>query len=97
MSVTAAPQRTAAPHDTSTPSLPRAARCGFDELAPKPHTIAEMIIASTLRMSPTVITAPTITRSCSIPGSPVQLGSMSITIRSLCRLMSTRGGVPTLP
>lgn len=52
MSVTDAPQMIAAAQDTSTPSLPRAARCGVDAFDPRPHTIAEMINASTPRMSP---------------------------------------------
>ena len=33
----------AAPQETSTPSLPREARWGLDELAPNPHTIADTI------------------------------------------------------
>src|SRR5690625_4983892 len=47
ISVTDAPQITAAPQETRTPTLPRPARCGLEELAPKPHTIAEMISART--------------------------------------------------
>ena len=34
MSVTLAPQITAAPQETRTPIFPREARCGFDEFAP---------------------------------------------------------------
>src|SRR6478752_6373368 len=79
-SVTAAPQMMAAPHETRTPSFPREARCGLEEFAPKPHTIAATISARTLRMRPTVMTAPTIVRNCSMPGSPVPLGVMSITV-----------------
>lgn len=79
MSVTDAPQMIAAPHDTSTPTFPREARWGLDEFAPNPpHTIAEMINARTERMRPTVMTAPTMMRNCSIPGSPVPFGSISI-------------------
>ena len=55
-----APQTIAAPSATRTPSLPRPARCGFEELAPSAHTIADMISASTASTSPTVIDAPTI-------------------------------------
>ena len=58
-SVTDAPQTTAAPRATRTPSFPRPARCGLDELAPRAHTIAEMMRASTASTSPTVIEAPT--------------------------------------
>ena len=36
MRVTDAPQMTAAPHEISTPALPRLARCGLDEFAPQP-------------------------------------------------------------
>ena len=43
ISVTAAPQMIAAAQETSTPSLPRDARCGLEEFAPKPQTIAETI------------------------------------------------------
>ena len=50
MSVTDAPQITAAPQETSTPIFPREARCGLLLLAPKPHTIAETINARTLRI-----------------------------------------------
>ena len=78
--VTDAPQMTAAPHEMSTPSLPRPARCGFDEFDPNPHTIAEMISASTERMSPTVMTAPTMVRNCAIPGRPESFGVMSMSI-----------------
>lgn len=35
-----------------------------------------MINASTDRISPIVITAPTIVRSCEIPGSPLSFGGM---------------------
>src|SRR3954469_386470 len=73
---TEAPQMTAAPRPTRTPSLPRPARCGLEEFAPRAHTIAEMIRASTARISPTVIDAPTIERSCPMPGRPSELGSM---------------------
>src|SRR5690625_2669508 len=83
MSVTDAPQITAAPQEMRTPILPRPARCGFEELEPKPHTIAETISASTDRMRPTVITAPTMSRSWSMPGRPELLGSMSITAELL--------------
>ena len=38
MSVTDAPQITAAPQETSTPIFPREARCGLDELAPVSYT-----------------------------------------------------------
>lgn len=58
ISVTAARQMIAAPHETRTSTLPRPARCGLEEFAPKPHTIAEMISASTDRISLIVITAP---------------------------------------
>src|SRR5699024_4321080 len=40
---------------------------------------AETISARTDRIRPTVMTAPTMVRSCSIPGKPLELGSMSIT------------------
>ena len=63
MSVTLAPQITAAPQETRTPIFPREARCGLEEFAPKPHTIADTISASTDRMRPLVITAPTMVRS----------------------------------
>src|SRR5699024_425997 len=80
ISVTDAPQITAAPQETRTPTLPRPARCGLEELAPKPHTIAEMINARTDRMRPMVITAPTIVRSWAMPGRPSLLGSMLMSI-----------------
>ena len=73
----------AAPHETRTPTLPRPARCGLDEFAPKPHTIAEMISASTDRIRPIVITASTMLRSCAIPGSPSSFGVMSTSIGSI--------------
>src|SRR5690625_603701 len=41
--------------------------------------IAETISARTDRSRPTVMTAPTMVRSCSIPGKPLELGAMSIT------------------
>src|SRR5690625_2477964 len=81
--VTLAPQITAAPQEMRTPILPRPERCGLELLEPKPHTIAETIRASTDRMRPTVITAPTMSRSCSMPGRPELLGSMSITAELL--------------
>ena len=80
MSVTLAPQITAAPQETRTPIFPREARCGLEEFAPKPHTIAETISASTLRIRPMVITAPTMVRSWLIPGRPLVLGSMLMSI-----------------
>ena len=80
MSVTLAPQITAAPQETRTPIFPREARCGLEEFAPKPHTIADTINASTDRMRPMVITAPTMVRSWLIPGNPLVLGSMSMSI-----------------
>src|SRR5690606_32086492 len=43
------------------------------------HTTADTISARTLRIRPMVMTAPTMILSCSMPGSPVPLGSMSIT------------------
>lgn len=66
---TLAPQITAAPQDTRTPTLPREARCGLLELAPKPHTIALMINARTDRMRPTVMMAPTMVRSWEMPSA----------------------------
>jgi hypothetical protein len=80
MSVTDAPQITAAPQETRTPIFPREARCGLLEFAPKPHTIAETISARTERIRPMVITAPTMVRSWLIPGSPLVLGSMLMSI-----------------
>src|SRR5690625_1703094 len=47
--------------------------------------IAETISARTLRIRPTVMTAPTMMRSCSMPGKPLELGSMSITAVLLFR------------
>ena len=80
MSVTLAPQITAAPQETRTPIFPREARCGLEEFAPKPHTIADTISARTDRMRPMVITAPTMVRSWLIPGRPLVLGSMLMSI-----------------
>ena len=80
MSVTLAPQITAAPQETRTPIFPREARCGLDEFVPKPHTIADTISARTLRIKPMVITAPTMVRSWLIPGRPLVLGSMLMSI-----------------
>ena len=44
--------------------------------------MAEMMRASTLKIRPTVITAPTMVRSCAIPGRPESFGLMSISIGS---------------
>ncbi len=63
--------------------MPSPARCGLEGFAPNPHTIAEMISASTDRISPMAITAPTIVRSCEIPGSPSSFGVMSTSIGSM--------------
>lgn len=76
--VTAAPHRTAAPQETRTPSFPRDARCGFEEFDPNPQTIADTMRASTLRIRPTVMTAPTMVRICPMPGSPESFGVMSM-------------------
>src|SRR5699024_9104984 len=78
INVTLAPQITAAPQEIRTPIFPLPLKCGFEELEPKPHTIAETINAKTLRIRPTVMIAPTMVRSWSIPGSPESLGLMSI-------------------
>src|SRR5690606_6631106 len=80
INVTLAPQMTAAPQETRTPIFPRPARCGLEELAPKPHTIAETINAKTDRMRPMVMTAPTMVRSWAMPGRPESLGLMSTCI-----------------
>src|SRR5690625_2892328 len=71
----------AAPRAMSTPLFPRPARCGLAELAPIAHTIAETISARTARIRPTVMTAPTMVRSCAMPGRPSVFGSMSICAR----------------
>src|SRR3954449_12135572 len=75
---TDAPVMIAAPRPTRTPNLPRPARCGLDELAPRAQTIAETMTASTARIRPTVIEAPTIPRSWPMPGSPSELGLILI-------------------
>lgn len=80
ISVTAAPQMIAAPHEPRTPTLPRPARCELDGFAPNPHTIAKMISASTDKIRPIVIIAPTMLRSCAIPGSPSSFGVMSTSV-----------------
>ena len=49
-------------------------------MAPKPQTIALMMRARTERMRPTVMTAPTMVRSCAMPGRPSLLGSMLMSI-----------------
>lgn len=69
MRVTLAPQMTAAPQEIRTPIFPRPARCGLLLFAPKPQMIAETIRARTDRISPIVMTAPTMVRSWLIPGS----------------------------
>src|SRR5699024_6577718 len=68
ISVTDAPQITAAPQATRTPILPRPARRGLEELAPQPHTIAEMISARTDRMRLMVMTALTCDGCCVLAG-----------------------------
>src|SRR5690625_2990711 len=70
----------AAPQETRTPIFPRPARCGLLLFAPNPHTIADTMSANTLRMRPTVMTAPTMVRNWLIPGRPELLGSISICI-----------------
>src|SRR5690625_4147258 len=80
MSVTLAPQITAAPQEIRTPIFPLPLRCGLELLEPKPHTIADTISARTLRMRPMVITAPTMVRSWLMPGRPESFGSMSMSI-----------------
>src|SRR5699024_7526802 len=70
ISVTLAPVTMAAPQEISTPTFPRLARWGFEELDPKPQTTADTMSASTDRIRPIVITAPTMVRSAAIPGSP---------------------------
>lgn len=68
-------------------------RCGLLLFAPKPHTIAETIRARMERIRPTVMTAPTMMRNCSIPGSPVPFGSMSITGCSFSSQAPGNGGL----
>src|SRR5690625_3449163 len=80
MSVTLAPQITAAPQESRTPIFPLPLRGGLELLEPKPHTIADTISARTLRMRPMVITAPTMVRSWLMPGRPESFGSMSMSI-----------------
>src|SRR5699024_11255007 len=80
ISVTDAPHMIAAPQETRTPIFPRPARCGLLLFAPNPHTIADTMSANTLRMRPTVMTAPTMVRNWLMPGSPELLGSISICI-----------------
>src|SRR5699024_8220718 len=70
----------AAPQETRTPIFPRPARCGLLLFAPNPHTIADTMSANTLRMRPTVMTAPTMVRNWLMPGSQELLGSISICI-----------------
>src|SRR5690625_4178899 len=70
----------AAPQETRTPIFPRPARCGLLLFAPNPHTIADTMSANTLRMRPTVMTAPTMVRTWLIPVSPELLGSISICV-----------------
>ena len=78
------PQSTAAPQQMSTPTLPRPERCGLLLFAPNPHTTALMMRPSAERIKPNIITAPTMRRSASMPGSPDELGSMSITVGGSC-------------